>query len=113
MFKRAMLAMMVALLAGCRIWAAGDDPAGRDLMPQAQAVLAALNQYARANGKAPPDLRALVPEYLKSLPAQPALDYSPKRGTLVFNYPTSWPPGSTSACQARVGDSAFHCAVYN
>lgn len=113
MGKRAIVMAGAALLAGCRIWSAGDDPAGRDLMPQAQAVLAAVNQYARANGKAPPDLRALVPDYLKALPAQPVLDYSARRGTLVFNYPTSWPPGSTSACQARVGDSVFRCAVYN
>jgi hypothetical protein len=108
-----MATVCAALLAGCRIWAAGDDPTGRELMPQAQAVLAAVNQYARANGKRPPELRSLVPDYLKALPAQPALDYSARRGTLVFNYPTSWPPGSTSACQAQVGDSAFHCAVYN
>jgi hypothetical protein len=113
MVKRWTMAACAAVLAGCRIWAAGDDPAGRDLMPRAQAVLTAVNQYARANGKGPPELQALVPDYLKALPAQPALDYSAKRGTLVFNYSTSWPPGSTSACQAKIGDSAFRCEVYN
>ena len=101
------------LLAGCAIWTPGQDPAAGELMPPAQAVLAALNRYARDHGGGPVELADLVPRYLPALPARPALDYSPKRGTLVFNYPTSWPPGSTTACSAKVGEAAYHCAVYN
>ena len=114
MVKTAMVATCAVLLAGCRLWAAGDDPAGRDLMSNAQTVLGAMNRYAQANdGKGPPELTALVPNYLAALPAQPVLDYSRKRGTLVYNYETVWPPHSTSACSAKLGDSGFHCAVYN
>lgn len=113
MVKTAVVAAC-AVLAGCRLWAAGDDPAGRALMNNAQAVLAAANQYIRANnGRAPPDLQALVPQYLATLPAEPALNYSPQRGTLIYNYWTTWPINSTSACEAKLGDSGFHCAVYN
>ena len=114
MVKTAMVAACAVLLAGCRLWEAGDDPAGRGLITSAQTVLGAMNQYVRANnGQAPPDLTALVPRYLAALPAEPVLDYSPKRGTLVYNYETTWPLHSTSACSAKVGDSGFHCAVYN
>lgn len=113
MVRTLVLGICVVLLGGCRIWAAGDDPAGRELMSNAEAVLDAANRYVRANGQAPADLNALVPQYLPSLPAKPALNYSPKRGTLVFNYDTTWPPKSVSACQAKLGDKGFRCAVYN
>jgi hypothetical protein len=113
MLKAMVVAACVVLLGGCRIWAAGDDPAGRPLLNNAQAVLDAANRYLQANGRAPEDLGALVPQYLPALPLQPVLNYSASRGTLVFNYDTSWPPNSVSACQAKLGDRAFHCAVYN
>ena len=103
----------VLLLGGCRIWAAGDDPAGRELMGNAQAVLDAANRYVQANGKPPADLAVLVPQYLAALPPRPALNYSPQRGTMVYNYDTLWPPNSVSACQARLGEHGFHCIVYN
>ena len=111
--KSGLAAAAAALLAGCAIWTPGQDPAAKDLMPAAQAVLAAVDRYARDNGRGPAELQDLVPRYLAALPAQPALDYSLERGSLVFNYPTSWPPGSTTACSAKVGEAAYHCAVYN
>lgn len=113
MVRKLVVGICVALLGGCRIWAAGDDPAGRELMSNAEAVLDAANRYVRANGQAPAELAALVPQYLPSLPGKPALNYSARRGTLVYNYETTWPPNSVSACQAKLGDKAFHCAVYN
>jgi hypothetical protein len=113
MIRNMVVAACALLLGGCRIWPAGDDPAGRGLMGNAQVVLDAANRYVQANGKAPEDLGALVPQYLAAVPAQPALNYSPQRGTLVYNYESTWPPNSVSACQAKLGEHAFHCIVYN
>jgi hypothetical protein len=113
MIRTWLMAGCAVLLGGCRLWAAGDDPAGRALMANAQTVLDAANRYVRANGQRPPDLGALVPQYLATLPAEPALNYSPKRGSLIYNYQTTWPLNSVSACEAKLGETAFHCAVYN
>lgn len=113
MIRKLSVAACVLLLGGCRIWAAGDDPAGRGLVGNAQSVLEAVNLYTQTNGKPPQDLALLVPQYLPALPSQPVLNYSPGRGTLVYNYDSTWPPNSVSACQAKLGEHAFHCMVYN
>jgi hypothetical protein len=113
MIRIATITACALLLGGCRIWAAGDDPAGRELRGNAKVVLEAANRYVQANGKPPADLGALVPDYLAALPAKPVLNYSPVRGTLVYNYDTMWPPNSVSACQAKLGEHGFRCIVYN
>ena len=105
--------VVCGLLSACAAWEPGQDRVGQDLLPQANAVLVALNGYVKSNRKPPPDLAALVPHYIAALPAQPELNYSRKRGTLVFNYQPGWPDPRVSACQAHIGEAAFHCVAYH
>jgi len=110
---RAIVAVGLAVwLCACSAWPAGKDPKGLVLNQSAETVLAALNRYIQANGKAPETLQALVPRYLAALPAQPEFNYSARRGTLVFNYAPNLPTGGTSACEARFGETAFRCTWY-
>jgi hypothetical protein len=90
----------------------GEDAKGSALRQRAEAVLTALNRYIRANGKAPATVQALVPVYIAALPAQPELNYSVSRGTLLFSYAAEWPVGSINACQARFGETEFRCERY-
>lgn len=108
--RRSLLAFAsLALLSACAALEPGQDADGQVLLPQANAVLAAVNSYVRDKHRAPPDLNALVPKYLAALPAQPELNYSPRRGSLVFNYQPGWPDPRVSACQAHLGEREFHC----
>ena len=100
---------LAALLCACSVWPAGHDPQGAVLMQNANAVLAALNHYVQVNHHVPATLQALVPGYIAALPAQPELNYSTKRSSLVFNYAPSWPTSGISACEAHFGETAFHC----
>jgi hypothetical protein len=113
MFRSAGIAAFALLLSACAALEPGQDRIGQELLPQANTVLAAMNRYVKANHKAPPDLAALVPRYLAALPQRPELNYSRKRGTLVFNYLPGWPDQRVSACQARVGEAQFHCVGYH
>lgn len=107
------LAACLALpLAGCLVWSAGRDPQGQALMQNAVTVQAALNAYIHDHRRGPPSLQDLVPRYLAALPAQPELNYSARRGSLVFNYQPSWPEPGVSACEARFGETAFRCVDY-
>jgi hypothetical protein len=64
------------------------------------------------DAKAPATVQALVPVYIAALPAQPELNYSVSRGTLLFSYAAEWPVGSINACQARFGETEFRCERY-
>jgi hypothetical protein len=107
--KGNLLAVACAMLLAACAAEPGQDAAGTLLLPKANAVLTAVNSYVRVNRKAPADLNALVPHYLVALPEQPEINYSRKRGNLVFNYQPAWPDPRISACQARIGEREFHC----
>ena len=103
---------LAAWLCACSLLSPGKDAQGSALRQRAEAVLTALNRYIKANGKAPETVQALVPVYIAALPAQPELNYSVKRGTLLFSYTPDWPVGSVNACEARFGETAFRCERY-
>lgn len=113
MFRTTGFAAVALLFSACAAWEPGQDRVGQELLPPANSVLAAMNRYLKENRRAPPDLAALVPRYIPALPPQPELNYSRKRGTLVFNYEPGWPDPRVSACQARIGEAQFHCVGYH
>lgn len=103
---------LVISLAGCAIWAPGQDPHGREMVGNANNILSALNAYHEKNNTNPNSLEELVPEYLDRIPKEPSVLYKPSDGSLFFTYSPTWPQQGHVACTGEIGQHQVGCGGY-
>lgn len=100
------------LLSSCAIWAPGKDPRGKEIVANANLVLAALNKYTDENSMYPKSLKDLVPGYIQVIPKDPSMLYKANEGSIFFTYSPSWPQQGNVACGANIGQKSVGCNGY-
>lgn len=105
------LSALAALLAlsGCSTYGPGEDDYGRQLQGEGETVLAAFRSAMDDTGHVPSSLQQLVPTYLPALPKEPAIVYTPKTGSLDFEYDQGGSRGLHVHCHALVGQLQWVC----
>jgi hypothetical protein len=104
MLRNLILLASLAELSACTVWPVGEDPYSLKTRRNANFVLEAIQTYHQQKGAFPPNLDALVPAYLPSLPEGPALQYNSNDGSLAYHYIPSWPQLQWVWCNS-VGDT--------
>jgi hypothetical protein len=100
-------------LSSCAAWPVGEDPRGRELRSQANAVVGAIARYREANGVLPSSLNLLVPQFFQQLPAvAKQLLYFPDKGTAIYDYTSSWPRLGQTSCATVIGSGRWDCHGY-
>ncbi len=98
-----------ALLVSCASYSPGDDPRGLQLQTVGVQVLQAARNYMDQNARPPHTLQDLVPKFLPSIPAEPAITYDLRAGRFEFIYKQDGAAGAQVACHAVLGETDWSC----
>jgi hypothetical protein len=109
MIKLLIASAALLALSGCATYAAGEDMYGRKLQGEGEQVLAAFRTAMDESGHVPKSLQELVPTYLPALPKEPNIIYTPKTGSLDFEYDQGDKGGLHVHCHALVGQLQWVC----
>lgn len=107
--KNFLVLALLFILTGCSTYAPGEDDYGRRLQGEGEEVLVAFRTAMDETGHVPRTLQELVPTYLAALPTEPQIFYTPKTGSLDFEYDQ---PGRNNLhvhCHALVGQTQWVC----
>jgi hypothetical protein len=105
-----MLAAGAALsLCACSVWPVNQDPDGIQYRQDANHLIWALQSYRHDHGEFPPDLGALVPQYVHDLPDVPDLKYGSANGSLSYKYIPTWPQLRWTWCYSVGNTTNWRC----
>lgn len=108
--SHALAAAGFLLLAGCSLWAAGDDPRGREVRAAGKELVAALERHRLAHGSYPASLGELDAEPTTSSDVV----YKRQNGAylLLLTYSPSWPQPGRISCAFSTAVPEGECAGY-